>query len=398
MSVNNPQLPEPPVGGADRYQTLLGKYWLDYSRDYPEPHYLFRFNGVDFSPLGGLQSVTGQQKNGKTFLLSMLMAAALEPQSERVRSYLCGLEASEETLRFIGRKPRVLYVDTEMEDLNTVKVARRVQWLCGWRNDERNERFRVLWLRAVDDEPDQKTERWMLIKAAIEDFQPDLAIIDGIVDIVHDFNSNEESGAVIGEIMSIATKRDICIWTALHQNPGQGELGKMRGHLGTELANKSSDTFVSVKEKKGRSVKFTVKQINARNKDVEDFSYEVTADAGRLGIPRIMGNVSQEARDYAQEKTDDKTLKALGWPARGLSRSEVSRQLAAKMKITSQREVNEILDRALISGILTKEEGRFGKYFYRGIHLTEEEEREQEKAAQQELPFAAPDPDETPAF
>lgn len=397
MVTGNPQLPEPPVGGADRYQALLDKYWLDYSRDYPEPHYLFRFSGVDFSPLGGLQSVTGQQKNGKTFLMAMLMAAALEPQSERVRSYLRGLEASEETLRFIGRKPRVLYVDTEMEDLNTVKVARRVQWLCGWPTDQRNERFGVLWLRAVDDEPDQKAERWSLIKAAIEDFQPDLAIIDGIVDIVHDFNSNEESGAVIGEIMAIATKRNICIWTALHQNPGQGDLSKMRGHLGTELANKSSDTFVSVKEKNGSHVKFHVKQINARSKDVEDFSYEVTADAGRLGIPRIMGG-SQEARDYAQEQEDDKTLKALGWPARGLSRSEVARQLAVKANITSQRNVNEILDRALISGILTKEDGRFGKYFYRGILLTEEDDQKLAQATQQDFPFAAPSPDEKPAF
>lgn len=390
-----PQLPEPPVGGEDRYQALLSKYWLDYSRDYPEPHYLFRYNGVDFSPLGGLQSVTGQQKNGKTFLMSMLMAAALEPQSERVRSYLRGLEASEETLRFIGRQPRVLYVDTEMEDLNTVKVARRVQWLCGWPTGARNPRFGVLWLRAVDDEPDQKAERWALIKAAIEEFQPDLAVIDGIVDIVHDFNSNEESSAVIGEIMAIATKRNICIWTALHQNPGQDAMGKMRGHLGTELANKSSDTFVSIKEKKSGHVKFTVKQINARNKDVDDFCYEVTADAGRLGIPRIMNNDSQEARDYAREQEDDRLLKSIAWPAAGMSRSDVSRQLAIRHQITSQREVNEILNRALITGILTKEDGRFGKYHYRGIHLTPEEEQ---RVKQAELPFAAPDPNEKEPF
>lgn len=396
MPIVNPQLPEPPVGGEDRYQSLLSKYWLDYSRDYPEPHYLFRYNGVDFSPLGGLQSVTGQQKNGKTFLMAMLMAAALEPQSERVRSYLRGLEASEETLRFIGRQPRVLYVDTEMEDLNTVKVARRVQWLCGWPTDARNPRFGVLWLRAVDDEPDQKAERWALIKAAIEEFQPDLAVIDGIVDIVHDFNSNEESRAVIGEIMGIATKRNICIWTALHQNPGQDAMGKMRGHLGTELANKSSDTFVSIKEKKSGHVKFTVKQINARNKDVDDFSYEVTADAGRLGIPRIMNNDSQEARDYALEQADDKLMKGLKWPASGLSRSEIARRLSTAMgKAVSNREVDEILNRTLISGILTKADGRFGKYFYRGIHLTEEE---QAQAEQHQLPFGAPADNEQAPF
>ena len=95
MHSNSPQLPEPPTAGASRYQGLLSKYWLDYSRNYPEPHYLFRYNGVDFSPLGGLQAITGQQKNGKSFFLTMLMAAALEPSSERVRSYLRGLELSQ---------------------------------------------------------------------------------------------------------------------------------------------------------------------------------------------------------------------------------------------------------------------------------------------------------------
>lgn len=387
MHSNSPQLPEPPTAGTSRYQGLLSKYWLDYSRNYPEPHYLFRYNGVDFSPLGGLQAITGQQKNGKSFFLTMLMAAALEPSSERVRSYLRGLELSQETLAFIGRKPRVLYIDTEMEDLNTVKVARRVQWLCEWPLDEQNERFRVLWLRAVDDEEDTKRERWELTKAAIEDFQPNLVILDGIVDIVHNFNDNDESSRVIGEIMTLATKRNICIWTALHQNPGNDAMAKMRGHLGTELANKSSDTFVSVKEKKKHNVKFTVKQINARNKDVDDFSYEVTADAGRLGVPRILDNDSQAARDYAQEQEDDRTMKALNWPAKGLSFTEISRQLAAKYRITSQREIYKILDRVLISKILIKTDGKYGRYFYRGIADADDPEQAQ-------LPFGKPSDDE----
>lgn len=388
MHSNSPQLPEPPTAGTSRYQGLLSKYWLDYSRNYPEPHYLFRYNGVDFSPLGGLQAITGQQKNGKSFFLTMLMAAALEPSSERVRSYLRGLELSQETLAFIGSKPRVLYIDTEMEDLNTVKVARRVQWLCEWPLDEQNERFRVLWLRAVDDEEDTKRERWELTKAAIEDFQPNLVILDGIVDIVHNFNDNDESSRVIGEIMTLATKRNICIWTALHQNPGNDAMAKMRGHLGTELANKSSDTFVSVKEKKPHNVKFTVKQINARNKDVDDFSYEVTADAGRLGVPRILDNDSQAARDYAQEQEDDRTMKALNWPAKGISRAEITRQLATKFCVTSHRKADDIIDRALTSGIIRKTDSKFGKYYYRGIQMTDEEIK------QAQLPFDKPSDDE----
>ena len=208
---------------------------------------------------------------------------------------------------------------------------------------------------------------------------------------MHNFNDNDESSRVIGKIMTLATKRNICIWTALHQNPGNDAMAKMRGHLGTELANKSSDTFVSVKEKKPHNVKFTVKQINARNKDVDDFSYEVTADAGRLGVPRILDNDSQAARDYAQEQEDDRTMKALNWPAKGLSFTEISRQLAAKYRITSQREIYKILDRVLISKILIKTDGKYGRYFYRGIADADDPEQAQ-------LPFGKPSDDKQAPF
>ena len=62
-------------------------YLLDPSKDYPEPYYLLEFNGVPFSPLGGIQAISGQKKNGKSFVLTQLMAAVLGQDSERQR---CG--------------------------------------------------------------------------------------------------------------------------------------------------------------------------------------------------------------------------------------------------------------------------------------------------------------------
>ena len=46
----------------------LRDYWLDPSEDYPEPRFLFSYNGTGFSPLGGIQAISGQKKNGKTFM------------------------------------------------------------------------------------------------------------------------------------------------------------------------------------------------------------------------------------------------------------------------------------------------------------------------------------------
>jgi len=49
-----------------------------------------------------------------------------------------------------------------------------------------------------------------------------------------------------------------------------------------------SDTLVSIKSKTQNGVTFTVKQQDARDKDMDDWKFEVTDDAGLLGVPRII--------------------------------------------------------------------------------------------------------------
>lgn len=272
----------------------LDQYWLDPTQDYPEPHYLLEFKGVGFSPIGGIQAISGQKKNGKTFVLAQLMAAILNSDSERVRAKLPGLNVRKETVEWLGHEPSVLYVDTEMEKLNSAKVLRRVHWLCGWPENQPNPRFRVLWLREVADDEAKGMKayerRLELILKAIDAMQPDAVFIDGIRDIIGDFNDNAESSSLVSRLMALASNRSICVWSVLHLNPrpGQDTDSKMRGHLGTELGNKVSDTFISVKTKNEMGVFFTVKQQDARGKDVDDWAFEVTDDAGGLGIPRIM--------------------------------------------------------------------------------------------------------------
>lgn len=367
------QPPQPlpqPDDTLDNVDELVKKYTLDYSRDYPEPHYMLKFGDVAFSPLGGLQAITGHQKNGKTFVLAMLMAAVLQPDSERVKSFLYGLTRVQETVDYLGHEPIVLYVDTEMEQLNSAKVARRVQWLCGWPYDQLNPRFRQLWLRSVDDDKDVKSERYKIIKGAIEMYKPDFVVIDGIVDIVHDYNDNEESGEIISQIMNIASKNDICIWTALHQNPGGDTLSKMRGHLGTELANKSSDTLVSVKEKKNGEVKFTVKQINARGKDMDDFKFVVTDDAGALGVPKILDEMTeQQKKEYEDQqeliKIDDVFHAYPGWSNKGSRYTDIMNFLRSS-GISSNRVLKDYKDKALDAGIIFQ--GADKKYYYNGLN------------------------------
>lgn len=278
------ELPHIPTGKEieerEKYSFDLSGNWLDMSVDYPAPRFLLQYNGVGFSPLGGIQAISGQKKNGKTFVLCQLMAAVLNSDSERMRAHLPGLKINDDTNSKLAHDPVVLYCDTEQEIENTARVARRVHYLCGWPMNEANPRFRVLWLRAEESIED----RWGKIKQAIHEVRPTAIFLDGIRDVIADFNDPGQSAALITECMSIATKGDCCMWCVLHENPGSD---KMRGHLGTELGNKVTDTFVSTKKKTAGGVTFTVKQQDARSKDVDDWTFEITDDAGGLGIPRI---------------------------------------------------------------------------------------------------------------
>ena len=214
--------------------------------------------------------------------------------SDRVQVMLPGLKVPERTIEYLGHEPKVLYVDTEMEKLNSAKVLRRVHWLCGWDMKEPSDTFNVLWMRTMDDDEDTKEKayqkRFRIIQNAIRLIKPDIVFIDGVRDIIGDFNDNAESAALVLKLMALAEKNGICIWCALHMNPrpGNDDESKMRGHLGTELGNKVTDTLVSIKKKDATGVTFTVKQQDARGKDMDDWKFVVTDDAGNLGVPKIV--------------------------------------------------------------------------------------------------------------
>ena len=310
MTEESNNLPQP----QDFEQSAMDElrpYLLDASKDYAEPFYMLEYNGVPFSPIGGIQALSGQKKNGTTFVIAQLIAACLAPDAPRVHENLPGLTIPRRTLEHLGHLPIVLWIDTEMEELNSAKVLRRVHWLVGQDFKVPHERFHVLWMRTVEKSETEPafSKRWRLIKLAIEVMHPDIVFIDGIRDIIGDFNDNKQSADLVQELMAVAEKHHICIWNVLHMNPrpGNDDESKMRGHLGTELGNKVTDTLVSIKKKQGSQVTFTVKQLDARGKDMEDWQFEVTDQAGNLGIPRIIGGSSLQ-QTIDQQKTDEEIM------------------------------------------------------------------------------------------
>ena len=279
----------------------LRLYLLDPREDYPEPYHMLEYNGVPFSKVGGLAAISGQKKNGKSFVLTQLMAAILGNGSERTQMYLPGLRVPERTIDYLGHEPKVLYIDTEMEKLSSAKVLRRVHWLCDWDMKYPNERFAVLWLKNMPKDSDKRAhiQRYDMIRLAIDMIKPDVMFVDGLRDLLASINDEESITQILDYFGGAAEDRNMSIWMALHQNPqrkNDDDEAKMRGWAGTELGNKVSDTLVSIKSKTTSGVTFTVKQQDARDKDIDDWKFEITDDAGNLGIPKIISNPGDSKR------------------------------------------------------------------------------------------------------
>ena len=310
-STNVPQLQT----GQNLIKEELSRYWLDPTQDYPEPYYMLEYNGVPFSAIGGIQALSGKKKNGKSFVFTQLMAAILGDGCERTRHFLPGLQVPERTIEYLREMhgdpdylPRVLYCDTEMEKLYSAKALRRVHWLCDWDMKEANDRFKVLWLKNMPREDNEKAHqrRYRLIRQAVEVFEPDIVFIDGLRDLMSSINEEGPAIQILSDLATLAEERRMCIWCALHQNPGgDSEEAKMRGWVGTELGNKVSDTLISIKRKDANGVTFTVKQQDARGKDLDDWKFEITEDAGNLGVPRITNYGTNLPSKSKEEEGDD---------------------------------------------------------------------------------------------
>jgi hypothetical protein len=250
-------------------------YRLDFTKPYEAPKYTLSWNGIGFAPIGGIHAVTGQAGNGKTMTLAQFIAAILGGSFGNLR-----YELSDEI-----PEPRVLYIDTEMEEANTIAMKNRVLSMTNRTVGENYDDFVVIMLREASGTKDASAAsmRWKLTLKALYEYRPTVAFIDGLLDVVNDFNSNTECQEIIYMCMQAATYYGISLWCLVHQNPGAD---KLVGHIGSMLERKVTDVFVTKKEKNDITgdVTFNVHQMKARGRDVPDWKFKVLP-VGGWGIP-----------------------------------------------------------------------------------------------------------------
>lgn len=187
--------------------------------------------------------------------------------------------------------PVVLYIDTEQGKDDTIAIKNRVCSLAGIPFNEPCDRFKVARLRDTVNAVD----RWRQILKLAYVIKPDVMFIDGLLDIVEDYNEQKECTPIIRELMIMATHYDMSTWCVLHENP---TTEKMVGSLGSIAQRKVTEVFAvrkhkSEKEKDRKpnrpNIYFSVEQLKARGKDVEDWDFEILSVEG-WGRPRELSD------------------------------------------------------------------------------------------------------------
>jgi hypothetical protein len=266
---------------------------------------------------GNIATITGKPKAFKTFLNTGICAGVLE----------------NETLTFSSsiNSAKVLFIDTEQAKSHAQKVQHRIFNLCGYDTKEKNIRLNYSTLREIDAK-----NRLDISIQTIENLKPDLVIIDGIRDLVLDFNDLTESGQVVGEMMRLTSKYNCGILVVLHQNKADNNA---RGHLGSELCNKC-ETVIQVVNTAGIA---TVSPVYSRNREIENFSFRID-DAG---LPVLCDEPKMEKKTGEIAELMRKSMFGSAW----MSRKDLTAKVeivSGKTSRTAERKVKEALEGGVI--------------------------------------------------
>lgn len=374
--------------GDDWFDADISGDFLDFDKPYRPPRYTMEREGVPFADVGEIHIISGKPGNGKTGLMAQLIAATLGGRFGNTVARRVGhkVNGSDD---FHELPTRILYVDTEQGEDDTIGFKNRVISMSGVSKDEAKEHLKILRLRDTELAQD----RWRKILKSIWQVQPTDIFLDGMLDIVEDYNDQKECQPIIRKCMMMATHYDTSLWAVLHENP---MVDKLVGTLGSITQRKVSEIFTVIKVKQADlkpndqrpelpDIYFRVKQNKARGKDVADWLFQYVTNAGGWGQPvEIEDNGTNvvDSKEMQFIKEADERLKAFSWTSAGATYTELERYLRRSV---SGRRAGDLINIAAEHGIIFKSDKK--KYHYNGL-------KELPKDNSQDLPFDKPSSEE----
>ena len=250
----------------------------------PPEEYALEVDGKGIFARRDIHAVKAKQKAGKTTALKVMLAALLLGTMFRIKSLLTG--------------PHIVYFDTEQSRTDTKLILEDVARMTGLGPDVIDSQVVLQSLRRCDHD-----QLLSLLRVAVDDEQPGVVIIDGIVEFVASFNDEAQAKALIHDLLVLCDECGCAIVCVLHTNKAD-EDHNMRGHLGTMLAQKAG-TVLECRKQNGV---ITVTCSEARHSEMPEWSIMfdgdgriVDADARRR---QLLEQRKAEALQKRQEETE----------------------------------------------------------------------------------------------
>ncbi len=332
---NNPApLPEQQVFIEKRRE-----YVIDDAIEYPDPEYLIEIGGVPTMPKGNIVALSAKWKNGKTFFCDILSAAFLGGNS------FAAIQA-----RTPGGK--VLFFDTEQAKSDTARIRKTIKAMIP---EDRYHDLQVYCLRNADIECEDEREqisRFEFISKSIQLDKPDLVFIDGIADLIYNYNDVIESQQVVNKLAAMANEFNCCIVVVMHQNKGSNDKN-MKGHLGTMLYQKCSDVFNV--EKSGNL--FVVSHAVSRHRSCEDIAFKL--DANAVPMDAVADRQQQVELEFRlkRAKLYEQIALCIQDRAATLKRSEIVKAIKDQLGYANRKNY-EMFNEAVKMGILKTSDKR----------------------------------------
>jgi len=321
-------------GTDDKTWHNCENYEVDVSKPIQDIDFLLKYDDAGLLPRGDIIAFTGKAKSGKSFSISIIIAALLKGE-------LNGFKA-------LNHNTRVLLLDTEMHRSNVAKRAKATLKLAGLQTNISNTNFNVLSLRELDYKA-----RFRIMEEAIENYSPDIVCIDGVSDMVRDFNDLTESKEVVNRLMQLSSVTNCAIICLLHEN--KNALDKnMRGHLGTELTNKCSEVYSVHFDKSSNQYK--VEQTLCRNKPISDWAFSINEE----GVPKIEIVETPMTKGAISDTSEMNTFEDILTKSQNVTYTKIVddySELMAVSKPTAKRHISKWVERGVL-----KKDGDFYKF------------------------------------
>jgi hypothetical protein len=246
------------------------------SEEIARPPACFHLKDTVVGTLGNFSMFIGKAKQGKTFAVTMAVAAAEENVSYRNVINMCPPPD----------KGKVLLFDTEQSRYYLQKVVKRVARLA---NIAEPRNLTTYGLRSHPP-----AERLEMIEYQIYN-TPNLGlvVIDGIRDLISSINDEEQATMISSKLLKWSQELEIHIIVVLHMNKGDNNA---RGHLGTELQNKAESIFTVAKSEHDKSI-IVIEAACTRGKEPAPVAFTVD----QYETPSIIDDWSKETDKAARK-------------------------------------------------------------------------------------------------